>query len=295
LADLGADYIVVHQEKDDECFRWRDKYVHCPDPTARFQARLAEMDAWLLTPAGRGVARCDDIPWNQYDLVVSMDLALPDRIVKKCPRTFWAYFSTEPGSPLQKESLRGLRSGYSVFLNHGFRKYRSRPWNQSHVLEFPYSFQSTGAWSALGRRIGVARGAREGILVEKGSWREPSFKSSIKQTRLEGDMQEYLKQMFSHRYAIRTDPKSRWGNWAIEAIMAGNLFLGNPSALDHRSLFLPCTNCHELLTAVRRAEKIEAESRWSILQSLQMELAEHLSFRRPLIELTKRAKDFFTP
>jgi len=287
LSDLGADYFVVHQEQDPECFLWKLKYVNCPNPEERFRARMEEMEAWLATSAAKSAVRCEDIPWDRYDLVVSMDICIPDQIVHKCRRTCWAYFSTEPGSPLQKEALKKPRAGYRLFLNHGFRRYRCRPGNRSHVLEFPYSFQSLAAWNSLAIRLGHKGKPRKGILVEKGSWPESPPSASLPCTKLQGNLTEYLGQMFSHRYALRTDPKPRWGNWAVEAILAGNLFLGRAESLDHRSTLLPGLVCSDFSEALRRAEEIESQGSWHDWLACQQEMAEHLAFRRPLMELTR--------
>ena len=293
LADLGADYFVVRQEKDPECFLWRQKYVHCPDPEARFQDRLREIEAWDNTPSGKRAVRCGDVPWSDYDLVVCMDIPVPDRIVQNCRKTCWAYFSTEPGSPLQKEALKRPRAGYRLFLNHGFRRYRCRPRINPGVLEFPYSFQSSYSWKGLIRHVMPQPSEKRGILVEGGSWQDPMPPVSLPCTKLQGGIRPYLKKMATHRYAIRTNPKMRWGNWAIEAVLAGNLFLGKASSLDHRSALLPTLDCPDLPAAFRRVEAIEKSGHWPGWLACQRDMVEHLSFRRPLMELTLQAKNFF--
>lgn len=293
LADLGAQYFVVHQEPEPECFLWKLKYVHCPDPENRFRERMRDMQTWLDTPAAKGAVRCDEVAWDQFDLVICMDIPIPDRIVQKCRNTCWAYFSTEPGSPLQKEALRSPRQGYQIFLNHGFRRYRSRPKNRSHVLEFPFSFQSSQAWKDLARHLHLGLGTRKGVLVESTSWQEPLPRSPLPCTKLQGNIQEYLAKMSTHRYAIRTNPRRRWGNWAVEAVLAGNLFLGRAEALDHRSALLPSLDCTDLPSALRRAEEIETAGNWADWFAPQTEMVEHVAFRRPLADLTRLAGTFF--
>lgn len=292
LADLGAKYFVVHQEPDPECYLWKLKYVNCPDPESRFQERMRDMEAWLTTPAAKGAIRCDEVAWDQFDLVICMDIPIPDRIVQECPHTYWAYFSTEPGSPLQKEALRAPRQGYHAFLNHGFRRYRSRPRNRPHVLEFPFSFQSSQAWRDLSRHLHCETGKRKGVLVESTSWQESPPQSSLPCTKLQGNIREYLAKMSNHRYAVRTNPRRRWGNWAVEAVLAGNLFLGRAEALDHRSPLLPSLDCPDLASALRRAEEIEAAGNWPDWRAVQLEIVEHVAFRRPLVELTSLAGEF---
>lgn len=289
LADLGADYHVVHQEPDPECFLWKLKYANCPDPQKEFTQRLKEMEDWKTSPAAKAAVFCRDVPWDDYDLVVCLDIPIPDRIVQRCRKPCWAYLSTEPGSDLQKWALQKPREGYRLFLNHGFRRHRSRPRNQDHVVEFPFSFQSTRAWSELLGDSHCRRIERNGILLERGSWREPMPSFPLPFTKLAAHPRDYPGVMASHRYAVRTDARRRWGNWSIEAVLAGNLFLASASALDHRSILLPGLDCPNLETACRIIESVEKAGAYAELLHWQREIAEHLAFRRPLRELGERS------
>jgi len=293
LSDLRAEYFVVHQEPDPECFSWKLKYVNCPNPEERFRGRLDEMEAWLASPSAKYAVRCDEVAWDRFDLVICMDLPIPDRIVQKCKNTCWAYFSTEPGSPLQKEALRRPREGYRMFLNHGFRRYRCRPRNRGHVLEFPYSFQSLAAWNSLSHLFASGQRERRGILIEKGSWQDPLPSTFLPCTKLQGEIREYLRLMLAHRYAVRTDSRPRWGNWGVEAVLAGNVFLARADALDHRGLALPSLDCPTLPSALSRAEAIESQGGWQDWLAYQRQMAEYLAFRRPLAEMTQHLKLFF--
>jgi hypothetical protein len=100
--------------------------------------------------------------------------------------------------------------------------------------------------------------------------------------------------MFSARFAVHTTSRPRWGNWAIEAAQSGCLFLGNAASLAHLSLLLPGLDCRSLVDAsgkifalLKNPEHLQA------LQSRQADLAEELAFRRPLLDLTAKAREFF--
>lgn len=292
LADLGADYFVVRQAPEPETYLWREKFATDPDPEASFQRRMSEVRE--LESSRLLFHSVDDVPWHEYDLVIGIDVPIPSRIVQKTSRTLWAYYSIEAGGPLQKQSLVSPLAGYRLFLNHGFRRYRSRPRNRSHVLEFPLQFQSSNAWSSLRQAIPSQPG-RETILVGAGSREDSLPASPLPWDHLSGSLTPaYLAQMFSARFAVHTTSRPRWGNWAIEAAQAGSLFLGNASSLAHLSLLLPGLDCRSLADAsgkisglLKNPEHLQA------LQSRQADLAEELAFRRPLVDLTAKAREFF--
>jgi hypothetical protein len=292
LADLGADYFVVRQASEPETYLWREKFATDPDPEASFRRRMSEVRE--LESSRLLFHSVDDVPWHEYDLVIGIDVPIPSRIVQKSSRTLWAYYSIEAGGPLQKQSLGSPLAGYRLFLNHGFRRYRSRPRNRSHVLEFPLQFQSSNAWSSLRQAI-PTQPARKTILVGAGSWDDSPPAAALPWDHLSGSLTPaYLAQMFSARFAVHTTSRPRWGNWAIEAAQSGSLFLGNASSLAHLSLLLPGLDCRSLVDAsgkisalLKNPEHVQA------LQSRQADLAEELAFRRPLLDLTAKAREFF--
>lgn len=292
LADLGADYFVVRQAPEPETYLWREKFSTDPDPEASFQRRMSEVRE--LESSRRLFHSVDEVSWHEYDLVIGIDVPIPSRIVQKSPRTLWAYYSIEAGGPLQKKSVCSPLAGYRLFLNHGFRRYRSRPRNRSHVLEFPLQFQSSSAWASLRQAIPSQPG-RETILVGAGSWEDSPPVAPLPWDHLSGSpTPAYLAKMFSARFAVHTTSRPRWGNWAIEAAHAGSLFLGNAASLAHLSLLLPGLDCRSLVDAsgkisglLKNPEHLQA------LQSRQADLAEELAFRRPLLDLTAKAREFF--
>jgi len=119
LAELGADFFLVRQEPDPETFAWRGKPQGDPDPAEPFRKMEAYRQEEEKLP---GVVNCADVRWEDYDLVVTLDIPVPTRIVQRTRSTLWAYFSIEAGGPLVEESLRGPAAGYHLFLNHHFRR-----------------------------------------------------------------------------------------------------------------------------------------------------------------------------
>jgi len=293
LADLGADYYVVRQAKEPETFLWKEKQTQDPDPAASFRQKMGELQKIESSPMGHELPSVDDISWDKYDMVIAIDIPVPERIVRQCPRTLWAYYSIEAGGPLQKNSLLSPTAGYHLFLNHGFRRYRTRPWNRSHVLEFPLQFQSPQSWEKL-RQAVKPSSERSVILIERNSWADPLPASRIPLDRPSGNASEYLHKMFSAFACLHTTSRPRWGNWAVESVLSGSIFLGNARSLAQISPLLPGMDCRTLQKGVELANHlIEDHSLWNFLQQLQTRVVDHVSFRRPLTDLTRLAREFF--
>jgi hypothetical protein len=114
-------------------------------------------------------------------------------------------------------------------------------------------------------------------------------------TTLSGDAADYIRLMCSSEFAIRTDPKTRWGNWPLEAIQAGCLFLGRQDSLSMPGVLLPELIVADLSSAHKKIEGLlKNPLLMQFLAQTQAAVAEHLAFRRPLMDLTTSAKKFFS-
>ena len=290
LAELNADYFVTRQTPEPETCLWKEKFAGDPNPEIAFR----RIEAWQEEQETMGVVNCDQIRWDDYDLVIGLDIPIPTRIVTKSKRTMWAYYSVEAGGSLHKRSLMDTVQGYHLYLNHCFRRYRARPCNKTHVLEFPFTFQSAASWKHLAKETTGGDTNRRGAVVDRASWQShPDGKSGF-MTPLSGDAAAYIRLMSSSQFSIRTDPKASWGNWALEAIQAGSLFLGRADSLAMPGVLLPELIVSDLPSAHKKIKALLKDPlHMQSLAQTQAALAEHLAFRRPLMDLTVRAKQFF--
>jgi hypothetical protein len=117
------------------------------------------VQGWDLWPAGGTADDADHVDWAQYDVVISIDVAVPTRIVKRFPHVMWCYYFIEGGPFGIDEQFRGSPFfGYNVFLNHRLAKCLLTPQSPSSrqmvksrraVLDFPYYMQSAHSVRAL--------------------------------------------------------------------------------------------------------------------------------------------------
>jgi hypothetical protein len=131
-------------------------------------------------------------------------------------------------------------------------------------------------------------------VVDRASWETSLGDKPSYMTPLSGDASTYIRMMTSRQFAIWTNPKPRWGNWALEAVQAGCLFLGRADSLAMPGVLLPDLVVPDLASAHKKIGYLLGNPFY--MQSLaqtQAALAEHLAFRRPLMDLTTYAKKFF--
>ena len=290
LAELNADYFVTRQTPDQETYLWKGKFANDPNPETAYR----DVEAWQEEQEAMDVVDCNQIRWDDYDLVVCLDIPIPTHIVSKSKKTIWAYYSVEVGGTLHKSSTLKPVNGYHFYLNHCFRRYRARPCNKNHVLEFPFTFQSTASWKHLAKETTGGDANRRGAVVDRASWQShPDGKSGF-MTPLSGDAAAYIRLMSSSQFSIRTDPKARWGNWALEAVQAGCIFLGRADSLAMSGVLLPDLVVPDLASAHKKIEALlKNPLHMQSLAKTQSALAEHLAFRRPLMDLTACVKKFF--
>jgi hypothetical protein len=290
LANLNADYFVIRQTSEPETYLWKEKFMYDADPQAAFRG----VEICQKKQEAMEVVDCDQIRWDDYDLVVCLDIPIPSNITLKSKKPIWAYYSVEAGGPLHKRSLVEPVKGYHLYFNHCFRRYRARPKNRSHALEFPFTFQSADTWQSLAQNTHPSKVERHGAVVDRASWETSLGDKPSYMTPLSGDASTYIRMMTSRQFAIWTNPKPRWGNWALEAVQAGCLFLGRADSLAMSGVLLPDLVVSDLASAHRKIESLLRNPlHMQSLAKTQAALAEHLAFRRPLMDLTAYAKKFF--
>jgi len=117
------------------------------------------VQGWDLWPAGSTADDGDDVDWGQYDVVISIDVAVPTRIVRRFPSVMWCYYFIEGGPTGIDGQFRGSPFfAYNVFLNHRLAKcllssespsFRQMKRNRRAVLDFPYYMQSAHSVRSL--------------------------------------------------------------------------------------------------------------------------------------------------
>lgn len=298
-----ADFWIVKASPDPECTHWKESFAGDPDPAVTqliYEAHRnlhPQSGPAPLQSQGEVARDPETIDWSQYDAVFCHDLALPRRIVERHRRVFWSYWIGETGTPTYKASYHEVQSGYQCFLNGGSRNWRVRPSLRSHVLEFPYVFQSHRDHLFLGAKRETDR---RGVLLERvTSGRVPAWfsariprEASLVPTAEKAS--ERLSRLHTSRYFLQMGPQKFWGNGLQEAIAAGCLALADPATMPNNgALLLPELCPRSWSEAADLLHRLEENPSWrESLRQRQVARAEWLLVHRPLQDWLNRWEHF---
>lgn len=301
LLDLGASFWMVSEDPAPECRSWEESVGSNPATREVDLSRARSFPKQPLssshpfpgkTPHELSVA-VDEIPWRDFDVVISVDIAVPIRLIRWFPQIRWVYFPADPGTLTAKRARRRPPEGFSTALTHTHRRFPVRPGLGPATVECPYSFQSPSSWDW----VWPAADGREGVMIEHqthdllapedlrqletlGTLRKPS-----------GSVSDVASSLRRSKYYLRLKGGPLTGNGQVEAIMAGCLALGDPSTFVQRSLFTPATICRtvpETIEKIRRFEEDPGHFQKSLRE--QQAVAEFICFRRPAWELLQRIR-----
>lgn len=282
FTDLKAGFFMVGEDSAPECRVWEESVGSNP-PT-----RLEDLALARQRGKAFGGSQVDEIPWNTFDVVISLDIAVPQRLIRHYPRVFWVYFPADPGTPTAKAARRVPPQGFDAALSHAHRRFPVRPSLGRQTVEFPYSFQSSFSWDS----VWPSDPHRAGVMVENQTF---ALLPASDRKKLEafgpirvprGSVDDVAVALRASKYYLRLQGGPLAGNGQIEAIMAGALAVGDPGTFVQRSLFTPTTVSRTL------AETLEKIGRWEACPDLyrqdreqQLSVAEFICFRRPAFHL----------
>lgn len=291
LVDLRADYWIVAEDPAPECGRWQEKIAHDPVPDAAGHRanrdRIPQNGAWgHRHPFSHYAVPVDQIPWDSYDLVISLDIAVPNRIVAKARRPLWVYFPSDPGTPTAKASLRRPPELFDISLTHGFRRLPVRPLAGRRAIEFPYTFLRQKTWQAVFPRENSPD--RHGIMLEHQTERLLSEEQKAKLRHLgplrfpRGPLTAVADSLNQSRFYFRCGGGPIIGNGLVEAVAAGCLAACRARELVNRSLLcssaLPADVPHGVEILQRLAAASGEECR---LRGIQTRALDYFCFHRP--------------
>lgn len=198
------------------------------------------VQGWQIWPADGQADASDLVDWGQYDIVVSIDVAVPQRIVRRFPGVMWCYYFIEGGTVGIDQEFKGSPFyGYNVFLNHRMARSLLTPESPSvaqlrrtrrAVVDFPYYMQSA---ESIQRLYGpTPRDQRQGICLSHHS-REVISDTELETLGQFGPVRHewssladiHAAELDSAYFVVHPRSVPRTGTALIEAISAGCLVL----------------------------------------------------------------------
>jgi hypothetical protein len=250
---FGADFYIVKEEQDKECQFWTQKAIS--KPVKRYRD--------VCIPAHAPFARrVKDINWGKYDIVISLDISIPFRIVRKHPKTLWLYMPSEVYMALYQQPVH---KPYDAVLNQNIGQKVATAFGK---VQFPYNFIGPDCLQRLvekkGSNLTKAQGVyicpetrfdkvRDRLTKKFGVVREIcSANSGAKDHKIRN-----LERIYNSKYFVRINGRQIRGNGIIEAISVGTLVISRIGNILHPQLIHPQARCSSWDKAIVLMEKLE--------------------------------------
>jgi len=268
FSELGADFYIIKEEKDPETQVYRVvipnmyHFLQLLKTTPVNQIKGHERKKpGSPYPNGKFAITADSVDWGQYDIVISVNISLPARIVKRYPRTLFAYMIGEANVATHQ-----VRFGYDVTLN---QKARGIVANKCGEVDFPYTFVNDHSLENIMRKALGRPSRKQGVFVEINSTTErpvtkmpPQFKplADAGQTILlhNESIRENLTTIYDSKYFVKMGGRPIRGNSVLEAISLGSLAIMDRSEVIHGELIIDECNVKTMNEVVALINKVEA-------------------------------------
>lgn len=297
---FSVDFHIVDTEEDEECQVWKEKVFYSKHtPLSYYESLRDKIDSnWgkvsgQKVPQGVYMKKCVEIDWSKYDIVISADISIPERITKKYPSVLWTYFHGEGGPSIAK-SFKNPIKGYDCYLTADFFLNRNL---EKHVVECPVYLVYHNCFAELfpGIKFKKSGGLLETHTSLALNNREESVLNEIIKIKRSNDRlssRDMIKSYLEAKYFIQWIDKSRGvrsftkGNSIMQAISSGALVLcgeNNAYNLDLLSEKTIVKSFNDLVEKLKFLEDNPLEYEKELKK--QREKLDYLCFNRPIDHL----------
>ena len=311
FTEHDADFRILETTGDPECQIWQERATILKWDTLEFFSSYRDRVPGRDYGQARWAVSPESIDWNQYDIVISMDVCVPQRITSRFPNTLWCYYVREIKAPSYQSSLQAPAAGQDVVLNHYFRLQQVPL--ASHVLEFPYHLQRPGCFHQLFQLQDPEVGDRRGVFIDHHTM--VSFDAAqrsalsefgpVASTIHEGNREiiptserlarrtmddDLCRQLLRSRFFLITPGQRRvFGTALVEGIAAGCLAIGSPESLaEHGFLFSDATSATSAEEAIVKMRQLSEDPQlYDREVQRQRQLIDYLCYVRPMNHLVQ--------
>lgn len=303
---LNAKFLILETVDTPECNIWKqpaeDLGWWTLDELYAYQDRVPGRDY-----GQRELAQSPyDVDWSDFDLVISVDCAVPAEVTKQFPQVCWGYCIREPKTRSYQDSQIRPLCGQDFFVTQlcpiDGLKYAE------HLVHAPYYMQYHGCYHQLFDQP-IADENREGIALEHhtvraigesglGSLR--TLKMTLRSTAGTSDGEidfeagrsvwqpsDWYQNLLRRKYFLQLKGiRVTWGNAVIEAVSAGCLLIGDPDAYGNIALTRPQTTARTASEAVELVRRLEANPELYRQElDFQRRKVNYLCFNRPVLDM----------
>ncbi|HJN17062.1 MAG TPA: hypothetical protein QGH10_16265 [Armatimonadota bacterium] len=277
LTDFPSQFFIVETEPDDECQVWQEK-ARSTHP--EWDALTTAMDA-VAVPAA-------SVDWGQFDVVLAIENAVPERITRDFPAVLWATMVEHHRMSVYKPYLRQPPSGYDCFLNQHFGPTPRSLRRRAHVVEFPYALNRAGSITDLFGDLPT----QNWVVIERnqieGSLKDLQMPEGV-DSKLCGDrtITDHLRMLVQSKILFSPRAGRRlWGNAAAEAAAADCVVVGNRHSYWNPCMIDPRLHCTTPPAGIKLVERLLADDdEYHDMLTAQRARLDWYAFWRPLQQL----------
>ena len=296
ITDLEGDFYIIKEEPE-----WETQiYRRVIPKIAKYLPMLKTQTVDKLPgqafkqpgspyPNGKFAVDGRSIDWSQYDIVVSVNVALPTQLIRQYPKTLFAYMIGEANMATKRPHF-----GYDVTLNQLARGIVATRCGQ---VDFPYTFMGSHTLEDILAHHLQRPSKREGIFMEINSTRERPvtrvpdhflpLQNAGQPVHLHRQLiRENLTAIYDAKYFVKMGGRPIRGNSVAEAVSLGTLAIMDSREVTHHELIIPecdVRTMDDVLALIRRCEAEPAY--YATLVDRQQATLDDLFFRRPIQSL----------
>lgn len=267
LASYQADLYIVDVPYGIACKAWKESLFLGEKTIKKLKKQKTNAAS---EPIRSNKTNIDTIPWHRYDIVISLSIAIPPRVIKKNREILWCYYIIDPNLTflLSKRYYPFFR--YNVFLDQNLPEDAISPETIQRFqrtgkvsIHFPYTMLDPGTFKKM-----FTEKKKKGCKIESRSMRnaDPATLRRLKEfgpiSQTLPKLTNYLDDLSKRKYfIILPDTKGLFrGNSLIEASAAGCLILAAGDAqIINKNLITKGCFYKDIDDLIHKIRKFEAD------------------------------------
>lgn len=305
---FSCDFYIVKTTEDDECKLYEKKVL---------EAGHGSIDDWLKVPSEyriNGLVQADcaidvsEVPFSSYDIIISIDISVPERIVKTFSNQLWCYFISEPPLSAWKNSWLKPLYGYDIFLTQCFRTDEEISKAKQflplkHTIDLPYVSAGSETYNRLFgfTQKSPSSDAKPSATIPGYRLRQLSTEQLAKLSQYfeiikpSGMIGNYLSSLNNSEFYLRLGNKSKFGNETIEAVASNCVFISSPKGWRNRIFNVPSTVLtsseidDQITQAIELASHFRADIRRKInAMDCQTRILDRICYYKPILSIVEQ-------
>lgn len=236
----------------------------------------------------------DTIDWSKYNIVITINACIPQRIIDKYPQILWCYYVSEN----DEQMVNQIIGNYDLILNQDVNKPNLPPFS----IGFPYTFLGPNTIENINKKhLHTPLEKKTGIFMEINNTTErpvvnipPGFmeiseKTSMPIIRHDQNIIQNTTNLYSAKYYVKLYGRIIRGNSVLESISAGTLTLINKGLTMYPDLIPDACHVETTDDVIEKIKYFEENpDEYASAIGKQKELLRNLYYVKPMKDLFRK-------